>query len=186
LATAKEPFSDLLHWLDPDADKAGRRYEEIRANLIRLFVSKGFSDSEHKADEAFDRVMKRLPEIRSGYVGNPARYFVGVARNLILEGRRNKEVATDVLPECLTPESGKSDAAECLLKCLKSLPPDKRELILDYHVYQGHAKIVNHREMAEELRITEGALRTRAHHIRTSLEQCVRDCIDYHRNKSGV
>ena len=183
--TAKKPFDDLLNWLDPDPDKAGRRYEAIRANLIRIFVSKGLSDPEHKADEAFDRVMKRLPEIKTDYVGDPSRYFAGVARNLILEGWRNREVTTDTLPEPPAPAFDSTDFAECLAKCLKRLPRNKRELILDYHVYQGQAKIDNHREMAVELRITEGALRTRAHHIRAHLERCVLECID-HRNKTAA
>lgn len=181
----KELFETLLEWLGPDRDKAGQRYEEIRAALVRMFVSKGLSDAGHYADETMDRVMKRLPEIRAGYVGNPAKYFHGVARNVILEARRRKEVVTDVVPECLTLEPNKSEASECLSKCLSLLPQDKQEFILDYHLYKGHAKIEHHREMAGELSITEGALRTRAHHLRVSLEKCVLQCIERHgKNKS--
>jgi len=185
LTINKELFETLLDWLDPDRDKAGQRYEEIRAGLVRMFVSKGLSDAGHYADETMDRVMKRLPEIRAEYVGNPAKYFHGVARNLVLEARRRKEIATDVVPECLTKQPDTSDVSECLSKCLKLLPHDKQEFILDYHLHQGRAKIEHHREMAGELSITEGALRTRAHHLRVSLEKCVLQCIDRHgKNKS--
>lgn len=183
MAITKELFEALLEWLDPDRDAAGQRYETIRAGLVRMFVSKGISDAGHSADEAMDRVMKRLPEIRSNYVGDPAKYFHGVARNLILEDRRKKEVVTEVMPECLTKELGESDTSECLSKCLKQLPRDKRELILDYHLYHGHAKIEHHRQMATELAISEGALRTRAHHLRVSLEKCVLECIDRSQQK---
>src|ERR1044072_3590569 len=96
LTAPKAPFDELLEWLDPDREKAGQRYEVIRAGLIRIFVSKGVSDAEYYTDEAIDRVMRRLPEIQSGYVGDPARYFHGVARNIVLEAGRRKEVATDV------------------------------------------------------------------------------------------
>jgi DNA-directed RNA polymerase specialized sigma24 family protein len=173
----KDPFDALLEWLDPDREKAGQRYEIIRAGLIRIFVSKGLSDAEHYTDEAIDRVVKRLPEIQAKYVGDPARYFHGVARNLILEAGRRREVATDVLPLRITQEAVRSDTSECLAKCLKLLPADKQAFILDYHLYQGHAKVENHRQMADELSISEGALRTRAHHLRVSLEKCVLECI---------
>ena len=187
MTITKEPFDALLEWLDPDREKAGQRYEIIRAGLIRIFVSKGLSDAEHYTDEAIDRVVKRLPEIQAKYVGDPARYFHGVARNLILEAGRRREVATDVLPLRITQEDVRSDTSECLSKCLKQLPRDKREFILDYHLYQGHAKIQHHREMAGELSISEGALRTRAHHLRVSLEKCVLRCIDEVRqNKTAV
>ena len=174
---AKEPFDHLLEWLDPDREKAGQRYEVIRSGLIRIFVSKGLSDAEHYTDEAIDRVVKRLPEIQAKYVGDPARYFHGVARNLILEASRRKEVPMDELPVRVSQETVRSDTSECLSKCLKQLPADKREFILDYHLYQGHAKVEHHRQMAVELSISEGALRTRAHHLRVSLEKCVIECV---------
>jgi len=187
LAITKELFDALLEWLDPDRDAAGQRYESIRAGLVRMFVSKGISDAGHSADETMDRVMKRLPEIRDTYVGDPAKYFHGVARNLILEAKRRKEVVTEVLPECLMKDPEISDTSECLSRCLKLLPRDKQELILDYHLYHGHAKIEHHRQMAVELEISEGALRTRAHHLRASLEKCVLQCIDRHgKNESRI
>ena len=187
MTTTKEPFDALLEWLDPDRDKAGQRYEVIRSGLIRIFVSKGLSDAEHYTDEAIDRVMKRLPEIQAGYIGDPARYFHGVARNILLEAGRRKEVATDVLPQNAAPEPPISDTSECLSKCLQLLPRDKQEFILDYHLYHGREKIVHHQQMANELSITEGALRTRAHHLRVSLEKCVNQCVSHQgRNKNAV
>ena len=187
LTNPKDPFDALLEWLDADREKAAVRYELIRAGLIRIFVSKGVSDAEYYTDEAIDRVIRRLPEIQAGYVGDPARYFHGVARNIVMEAGRRREVATEVLPQGFQPEPPKSDTSECLTKCLQQLPRDKQEFILDYHLYQGHEKVVHHREMANELSITEGALRTRAHHLRVNLEKCVLRCIDHHgKNKTGV
>ena len=187
MTITKEPFDALLEWLDPDREKAGARYELIRAGLIRMFVSKGLSDAEYYTDEAIDRVVKRLPEIQANYVGDKARYFHGVARNLVLEAGRRREVATDELPQRLVMEEVRSDASECLSKCLDELAADKKEFILDYHLYHGQAKIKHHRQMAVELSISEGALRTRAHHLRVSLEKCVLKCISYQlENKTAV
>jgi DNA-directed RNA polymerase specialized sigma24 family protein len=187
LTSPTKAFDALLEWLDRDREKAGQRYEVIRAGLIRIFVSKGVSDAEYYTDEAIDRVMRRLPEIQANYVGDPARYFHGVARNIVMEAGRRKEVPTDVLPQGFTPGRPKSDTSECLTKCLQQLPRDKQEFILDYHLYHGHEKVVHHREMASELSISEGALRTRAHHLRVNLEKCVLRCIDFQgKNKSAV
>lgn len=172
----KKPFDSLLEWLDSDREKAGQRYELIRTGLIRMLISNGLSDAEHYADVAIDRVIKKLPEIQGTYVGDPAKYFHGVGRNVIREARRQREIATDVLPPILPPPA-RSDASECLSKCLALLPADKRAFILDYHLFRGHEKVEHHRQMAGELSITEGALRTRAHHLRVSLEKCVLECI---------
>jgi DNA-directed RNA polymerase specialized sigma24 family protein len=186
LVNDKEPFEALLEWLDPVREKAGQRYEVIRAGLIRMFVSNGLSDAEHYADVAIDRVIKRLPEIRATYVGDPTKYFHGVGRNVIREGKRQKEIATDLLPKKLPPPQ-QSDTSECLSKCLELLTPDKRAFILDYHLFKGQEKVKHHREMADELSISEGALRTRAHHLRVNLEKCVLQCVGEHvRNKSAV
>lgn len=146
--------------------------------MIKIFVSHGFSDAEDLADQTINRVITRLPDIKDDYVGEPARYFHGVARNIIREARRRKEILTDAPPEHFNSIShGTSEEYECLLKCLQLLTPDKRELILDYHLYEKQSKIEHHKRMARELNITEGALRTRAHHIRATLEKCVSKCM---------
>jgi hypothetical protein len=55
---------------------------------------------------------------------------------------------------------------------------EKRELIIDYYVYDGHDKIEHHKLMAGELGITEGALRGRAFHLRATLEKCILKCVE--------
>ena len=176
MSSPPEPFDALLAWFNTDRDIAARQYETIRTGLIRIFVAKGCSNAEDLADEAISRVSRRLPEIRDSYVGDPARYFHGVARNLILESYRRKEVAADVTPVASIQITNQSEQYECLIRCLNFLAPAKRELILDYHIYQGHEKIKQHEIMAQELGITEGALRGRVHHIRAQLEECVLKC----------
>lgn len=179
----KESFDSLLDWLDQDRDKAAQQYEVIRCGLIRIFASNGLTDAEHYADETVDRVIKRLPDIRDTYVDAPVKYFHGVARNIILEAGRRREIVTDVLPERLI-KPGNRDMIDCLNRCLRLLPADKQDLILDYHLYDGRDKVVHHKQMADELSISVGALRTRAHHVRTALEDCILNCLDPDRNKT--
>jgi DNA-directed RNA polymerase specialized sigma24 family protein len=175
-AITRDAFDALLAWLNADRDAAGRKYETIRSGLIRVFVSQGFSDAEHLADRTINVVIDRLPDIRESYVGEPARYFHAVARNIGHEARRQKEIATDKIPEKPAEEAGTSDRYDCLLKCLKLLPHEKRDLVLDYYLYEGRDKVEHHRRMAAALGITEGALRTRVHNIRARLEGCVLEC----------
>jgi DNA-directed RNA polymerase specialized sigma24 family protein len=141
-------------------------------------VSKGFSDAEDLADETINRVMKKLPEIRDTYVGEPVKYFHGVARFVVREVGRRKEIATDDVPVVSVEPEDHTDQYDCLVKCLRFLAPEKRELILDYYIYDGRDKIVQHQRMAGELGISEGALRGRAHHVRGNLEKCIQQCID--------
>lgn len=178
MTITQEAFDSLLAWLDPNRESGGQKYEIIRSGLIRIFISHGFNDAEDLTDLTINRVVTRLPDIKDDYVGEPARYFHGVARNVIHEARRRKEVAMDAPPPGISQIKNTSDEYECLLKCLKLLPPDKHELILDYYLYKGRDKVKHHKLQADELGITEGALRTRVHHIRINLEKCVLQCME--------
>lgn len=180
-----EQFEELLDWLDTDREGAGMKYNVIHSGLIRIFVSKGLNNAEDLADEVVNRVIARLPDIRENYNGEPARYFHGVARNIILETYRRKEIAIEVtaVTEFVDPIIGIE--RECLDSCLRVLTPEKRDLVLDYYLYEGHDKVEHHKSMARKLGITEGALRGRVHQIKSGLEKCVKQCIDRKRNKTG-
>ena len=165
-----------MTWLgDGDRELGGTKYESVRGGLVRVFTSKGFNDAEDLADETINRVITRLPDIRETYEGEPTRYFHGVARNIIRETSRRKEISAEVPAVWVDPRPG-SVELECLERCLQQLPSEKRELILDYFLYEGHYKIEHHKELAAELAISEGALRGRVHHIRVNLEDCMRQC----------
>jgi DNA-directed RNA polymerase specialized sigma24 family protein len=139
-----------------------------------MFVARGFCDAEDLADQTIKRVTELFPGIKDSYVGDPTPYFYRVARYIMLEAMRRPEIATDEFPVVPIQESKTSDTLECLLECLELLPAEQRDLILDYHLYKGHEKIERRKQMAEERRISLGALRSRAHHIRETLEKCVR------------
>ena len=176
--TTRESFDALLTWLDPDdRDAAGRAYEIIRAGLINVLISKGFSNAEDLADETIERVTDRVLDISGTYEGPRVKYFYGVLRNVLKEQRFVKEIATEEFPVHLVEPAKTSKAYDCLIECLKVLPHEQYELILDYYSYQGRNKIESHNKMANELGISENALRMRAFYIRSKLEKCVKECL---------
>ncbi len=178
MTLTEESFEALLAWLEENREAAGRKYEAIRGGLIRMFASRGFSDAEDLADLTINRVIARLPDIRNDYVGEPANYFHGVARKILLEAGRRKEIPTDAAPPArLSHIINTSDEYECLLKCLELLTLERRDLILDYYLYDKQDKIIHHKSLAQELGITESTLRVRAHRIREKLETCVAQCV---------
>ena len=183
MVITSEQFEALLTWLDPDREAAGRKYEAIRTGLLRVFVSKGLNDAEDLADEAINRVIARLPDIKDSYSGDPVRYFHGVARNVLRESNRRKEIAMEVTTVTFFADPIISSELECLDTCLQVLPPEKCDLILDYYLYEGHDKVEHHKRMAATLRISHGALRGRAHQIRVGLEECVKHCVQRKENK---
>ncbi len=84
-ALTPEAFNQLLDWLGPDRETAGKSYEEIRRRLIKIFTVRGCHIPEELADETFNRVGKKVAELAADYVGDPSLYFFGVAHKVFLE-----------------------------------------------------------------------------------------------------
>ncbi len=180
----EDNFEALLEWLGPDGESAGQKYEEIRHSLINIFDWRGCYDSEDLADETITRVLKKLPEIRLSYSGDPALYFYGVAKRLLFEvARRDQAKSENKFPENLRAPSEDPDASEdqeaafeCLEKCLADLPEADRELILLYY-QQERPKIDHRRELAQRHGLSANNLRVKVHRIRTTLHACITRCL---------
>jgi hypothetical protein len=71
----QDGFDKLLGWLGPDRDSAGKKYEEIRLKLIKIFARRGCMLAEELADETMDRVCNKAQKIVDDYKGDPALYF---------------------------------------------------------------------------------------------------------------
>jgi DNA-directed RNA polymerase specialized sigma24 family protein len=171
----QELFEDLLGWLDPNREAAGEKYEDIRRGLIKIFTNNGRHYVEDLADETINRVSSKLDQIKAEYHGDPARYFYGVAKNIVHEDRRRP------LPPPLPMPAWDSDDVdpefECLERCLQQLTVEHRELVIEYYQDEKKAKIDRRRKLAKRLGIALNALRIRAYRIRSSLESCVRTCV---------
>ena len=162
----------FLAWLHPDRDEAVRKYEEIRRRLIKMFESRGCAEAEDLADEVFDRVVRKAPEIIDSYVGDPALYCYGVARNVLHEWMRRPR--PPVPPP--SPDPVDEPRLACLDDCMSELTPEDRRLAREYYTDDGRAKIERRQKLAEEVG-GSNALRIRMYRIRATLLACMRECL---------
>jgi RNA polymerase sigma factor (sigma-70 family) len=184
-AIPPESFDEILAWLNADRDVAATLYLQLRDDLTKIFTWNRCSDPEGLTDEAFDRVARKVHELRKTFEGDPRLFFYGVARNLIRENP--KKIKTQVslentdLPANPVSETEAENAnllEECLHTCLQKLSSDKRELILSYYAKEKQAKIQHRTEMAQRLGTSVETLRVRVYRIRGTLEQCIERCLD--------
>ena len=173
---SSDAFEALLQWLAPDREEAGKRYEDIRRRLIRIFGCRGCTEPDILADEAINRVARKVDQLAATYEGDPALYFYGVANKIHLE--ELKKVKRQVT-EWHEPKEDDCDAEfECLERCMDKLTGNSRELVLKYYDHEKDAKIEQRRHLAETLNIGLNALRIRAHRIRIVLYRCITGCLD--------
>lgn len=182
----REAFDLLLANLDADREIAARKYEIIRAKLLKYFECRGCPSPEDLTDDTINRVARRLYEGRQIWTIEPASYFYGVARNVLREywASPEREFATlESLPP-VHPYTGALRHQEVereqlnlerrldwLAACLNQLPAESRELILDYYQGEKGERIRHRKQMAERLGIPQNALRIRVHRIRERLER---------------
>jgi RNA polymerase sigma factor (sigma-70 family) len=183
-----DKFEAILAWLGEDRERAAERYEQIREHLLRIFIWRGLDDAEGLADVTINRVADNVKNLRQNYVGDPALYFYGVAKRVIIEALREKDHFVplpkdlpDPTPPTVVSEAKHAEAEhrhECFEECLLSLSPKNRELIQRYYLVDKWAKLVDRMKLAEELGISINNLRVRMHRIRKLLEECIIKCLE--------
>lgn len=138
--------------------------------------------AEDLADKTINKVARKVHDLRGYYVGDPARYFYGTARNVYLEYLTDEAELT-VLPEVIpapVPDEDPEDSEsqhKCLDECLQNMAPKDRDLLLEYYREEQGAKIEQHKEMARRLGITVNALRIMIYRLRTILKKCMHNCL---------
>ena len=173
----QESFDLLLNWLDKDAEKAGQKYQQIRERLIKMFISRGFSDAEDLADEVFNRVISKIETLAPNYSGETSAYFYGVASKVVLEARRRKELFLNEATIKSTVVDDQPNAKlDCLDNCLKKLPDFQHKLILNYYEVEKAAKIIERQALAEKLKLNLNSLRVQVCRIRITLKSCIEKC----------
>ncbi len=172
------PLTTLLSRLAADQD-AAPAYEQLRLRLVTFFRRRFPVEAEAFADEAIDRLARRLND--GTPVDNLAAYALGIARFIALEGeaRRRKEhhAAREAQRELewQMPDSAADPALPALRACLDSLEPESARLILEYYALDGGASRIERRQLlAERAGLTLNALRNRALRTRMALEKCVK------------
>jgi DNA-directed RNA polymerase specialized sigma24 family protein len=168
---SREEVNRLLFRLDPDAARAGEKYETIRRRLVKLFVWNQCTEAEDLADEVFDRVAAKLESEDIRDIGH---YALGVARYVCLEAYKRMQREShiddaagglDSLPNRQDQSSAIDERIDhenrliCLRKCLDKLMAGDRELALQYYSAEDEKQKVHRRK----------------------LEQCVRDCLESRR-----
>lgn len=170
-------FEQLLLWLNPDRDRAGEKYEEIRFKLINIYARRGCIGPDELADKTIDIVRGKLPKISKFYTGDKNLYFYGVVKYVYKAYLKDmkKRLVLEPLPPTVSVEQ--DEKFRCLEECLAELGEQNRDFILQYYQGEKTAKIDNHKQMAESLNVTMEALRMRVNRIKRFLKKCVGDCV---------
>lgn len=164
----KDPFDKLLRWLDPDRGRAAEKYEKIRTRLIKILSAKGCWAAEDVADQTINVVASKIDWLLENFKGDPALYFYGVSKKVFHEWLKKSP------PPMPPPPPDNSEIERlcgCLEQCLQEMPPDDRKLILRYHERDKQQRIDNRKQLAEELGISQNALRIKVYHIHSRLRQ---------------
>lgn len=176
-------FDRLLALLDEDRERAGEAYQAARLRLVKFFEWNNSGAPEEHADETINRVARKIEE--GEQIRTPPAYFLGVARHVLSEAYKRREAERARLDEYArqdqTPAADEeSDVRRgCLERCLRELPAESRELIVEYYREEKRAKVEWRRRLAERHGLaTQNALRIRAHRIRAQLEECARSCVE--------
>lgn len=171
----QESFDRLLSWLDPDRERAGRKYEEIRQGLVKVFTWRRCDDPEALADDTINRVALKVETLADTYTGDPALYFYGVARRVLLEHFKQSAAAPALRPPA--PEPASEEVYECLETCVRKLPASDRELVVLYYEKEKQSKIDYRKELARGLNVEPNTLRVRMHRLRAALQRCIQGCL---------
>jgi RNA polymerase sigma factor (sigma-70 family) len=176
-ALTQERFDSLLNWLDPDRDIAAEKYEAIRLRLQKIFAARGCSEIEDLADETITRVASKIEQL-GNYSGDPARYFYGVAHHIWQDYRRRRSSETLPLESPPVLSTDVERQLSCVEKCLEQLSPSNREAVLAYYLHEKESRLASRKVLADQLGISQNALRIRFHRIKLKLQDCVHACLE--------
>lgn len=178
----QQAFERLLASLDVDREQAGQKYERVRHKLIKYFEWRGAAYPDKETDETLNRVARKIEE--GTKIQNLNAYLYGVARMVFAESLKvwvSEQQALNQAPvvDLSAPDydADADDRHACLDRCLRNLPEESRDLIIEYYQDEKSRKIERRRSLAARLGIPLNALRIRAHRIRNDLEGCVRACL---------
>lgn len=182
-------FARLLEWLDDGTTSDGKTYLEMRRRLVAYFDRRSRPAADVLADETLNRIGKTLEKSGSIATRPPARYCYVIARFVLLEDLRRErlhvpfeQIHAGNSVECRWTAdrscgaSGEEQRFECLDRCLLTLKPEQRELVVDYYSEAHRQRIDCRRDLAARLGITMNALGIRVCRIRGALEACVDAC----------
>ena len=186
--TAAQEFRLLLDRLDPVEERAWELHDNLRRKLIWFFEADFPVQAEDLAEEALDRIARKL---QTDTIRDVAEFAFGIARNLRKEVSRRNLITTRLIASGAIGQPGRSHEnpeqvvihqldmdrkLACYRKCLRQLDPEDRRLLSIYYPADGTDLEERREALAQELQITLGALRTKMARLREQLEKCFAGC----------
>ncbi|MFN2500625.1 MAG: RNA polymerase sigma factor [Pyrinomonadaceae bacterium] len=174
---SQNSFDQFLSCLDADRDLAGQQYEQLRTRIVKFFEWRSCLDPHSLADEAFDRVIRKIDQGEK--INDVPAYLYGVSKLLYLETtKRQRREDPIIIDFPVQPKLEEEDPhLHCLENCLALVSHDKKELILRYYGFDRQAKIDDRKKLADHLGLSINALRIKALRIRSQVEECVMRCV---------
>jgi DNA-directed RNA polymerase specialized sigma24 family protein len=180
---SQSAFDKFLACLDPDRERAGERYLQLRHSLLRILEWKGSHTPEELADEIVNRVCRKIDE--GERIDDIFKYCHAVLNFVFRESLKKPGLKLEQedddehsFSQIAAPKPEEEDARmACLESCLSKLPAENRDLIVSYYEGDQRAKIENRKRLAAELEISAHNLEVRASRIREKLQDCVGDCL---------
>jgi len=178
----------LLRRLDPDREQAGEGYLRLQLRLTVYFEGQRCANAELLADEALNRLTRRLQQGEE--IADVSRYALGVARNLLREYYRRPEASAAPLADLLPvhewqaqrkaehqaqSQAAAEQRADCMRRCLAALDAESRELLRRYFV--GGNLVERRRALATEMGLSANALSLRVFRLREKLNHCGAACL---------
>ncbi len=181
----QEDLTRLLGWFSPDAEEAGRKYEEIRQGLIRYFSFRGCLDPETLADETINRVAVKIATVEFDGKVKKITYFYSFAANIYLEdltqrkkiAAKSKQIAAKFEKKVQSDRTN-NPGSVCLEKCLAKHPPQERQILLKYYSYGKNEKVAMRKNMADEQEISLEYLHTKISRLRKTVGICLKKCLN--------
>jgi len=177
----------LLARLDEHPEAAAREYEFLRRRLITFFLLRGVDSPERLADEAMDRVARRIDE--GERIEHVRAYFQGVAQRIASESTKRQAregAAVDgYRPFLVTDQAAEEIEARagCLERCLQCLPRESRALIRRYYEAGPLPRGESRKLLAEQQGLSYSGLKVRAYRIRVQLEECLLRCLEARKSR---
>jgi RNA polymerase sigma factor (sigma-70 family) len=174
-SASKASIPALLTALGKTPEESGLEYERLRSKLILFFSRRILQFPEDLADEALDRLARRIVE--GTVIDSIPAFALGIGRHLALEQMKNRSETMeadfwDNVPAPSATQSSEEEIAR-MERCLKTLRPDEARLLRGYYLETEGASMKTRGKLAKRLGISANTLRQRVFLARQRLRDCM-------------
>jgi RNA polymerase sigma factor (sigma-70 family) len=172
---SKASIPALLAALGTTPEESGIEYERLRSKLIFFFSRRLLRFPEDLADEALDRLARRIEE--GTVIESIPAFALGIGRHLALEQmkKRPETMGDDFWDNVPAPSATQSSEEEVarMERCLKTLRPDEAKLLRGYYLATEGTSMKTRGKLAKRLGISANTLRQRVFLARQRLRDCM-------------